>query len=166
MPTQGHPAVGFVVMTSVPFAMQVSPSFIGTRTAPFDVVVDASSVRKFCHAIRHELVYRGSSGEASSLLVPATFPMTFHAPTTPAWLVGLSDGALLAGQQAFEYQRPLRCGERLSCYVMLLNLEDKATRRGPAQILTQELRAVDESEEPVVTNRRVFVYLPPSEVAA
>lgn len=166
MPTRGHPAVGFVVLTSVSFAMQVSPSFIGTRTAPFDVVVDASSVQKFCHAIRHELVYRSDSGGISSLLVPATFPMTFHAPTTPAWLVGLSDGALLAGQQSFEYRRPLRCGERLSCYLTLLNLEDKATRRGPAQILTQELRAGDERGEQIVTNRRVFVYLPPSEVAA
>ncbi|MDR5826283.1 MaoC family dehydratase N-terminal domain-containing protein [Caballeronia sp. LP006] len=158
-PTQVHPVVGFVVKMDLQL-MKVSDSLRGAKTETFNVLVDASAVQQFCRAIRHDLVYHSSDSDVSQLVVPATFPMIFHAPTTPTWLVGLGEGALLARQQTFEYRRPLRCGESLSCYLTLVNVEETVTKRGPAQLLVQELRAFDESEEQVVTNQRVFIFIP------
>lgn len=143
--------------------MEVDKSLVGTATPPFIVDVERGAIRLFVDALQDENPLHRDAGFARSMgygdiVAPPTFPTTFRPPQRQPWMVGLDEGRILAGEQYFNYERPIVAGDVLECRLHFVAIEEKEGRSGNMQLLVQELRAVDREGKLVVTNGRVVVY--------
>lgn len=143
--------------------MEVDRKFVGTATAPFIIEVEKGAIRSFADAIgdRNPLsrdeAYARSRGYAG-LVAPLTFPASFRPPERQPWMLGLDESRVLAGEQYFKYARRIVSGDILTCQLHLVRVDEKVGRSGTMEILIQELRAIDQQGDLVVTNGRVAVY--------
>ncbi|MGB3289325.1 MAG: MaoC family dehydratase N-terminal domain-containing protein [Burkholderiaceae bacterium] len=146
--------------------MEVDRSFVGTATEPFVIEVEKGSIRAFSEAIgdhnplSRDEAYAKSRG-FSGLVAPLTFPASFRPPERQPWMLGLDESRVLAGEQYFKYVRRIVSGDILTCQLHLVRIDEKAGRSGTMEILTQELRAMDQHGKLVVTNGRIAVYRAP-----
>jgi hydroxyacyl-ACP dehydratase HTD2-like protein with hotdog domain len=151
--------------------MNIDKSLVGTATPPFIVEVEKGAIRLFADALQDENpLYRDTFlarhlGYAD-VIAPPTFPTSFRPPQRQQWMVGLDEGRILAGEQYFNYERPIVAGDVLECRLHFVGVEEKVGRSGNMQLLIQEMRAVDEDGKLVVTNGRVVVYRAPGALSA
>jgi acyl dehydratase len=151
--------------------MEVDKSLVGTATAPFTVEVEKGAIRLFTEALQDEnplyrdVAFARRMGYAD-VVAPPTFPTSFRPPQRQAWMLGLDEGRILAGEQYFNYERPIVAGDVLECRLHFVGIEEKQGRSGNMQLLIQELRAVDRDGKLVVTNGRVVVYRTPGALNA
>jgi acyl dehydratase len=141
----------------------VDLSHIGRAGAPFIVEVEKGAIRRFAEAIKdknplyHDEDYARARG-FRSIVAPPTFPATFRPPQRQPWLKDLDYARLLAGEQSFEFRRPIAAGDVLTCRLHLIDVEEKQGRSGRMQRIIQDLNCIDEGGELVATNRRVAMY--------
>lgn len=151
--------------------MEVDKSLIGSATPPFTVEVEKGAIRLFAEALQDDNpIYRDAEAARrlgyKDVVAPPTFPTSFRPPQRQPWMVGLDEGRILAGEQYFNYERPIVAGDRLECRLHFVGIEEKTGRSGSMQLLIQELRAVDSEGRLVVTNGRVVVYRTPGALSA
>lgn len=145
---------------------EIDRSMIGRASEPFWVEVEKGAIRRFAEAIgdpdpryRDEAAARAAG--LPGIIAPPTFPVTFRPPEEPEWTRHLDRRRILAGGQAFEYERPIVAGERLRCRVHFVGVDDKDGRSGRMEMIRQEIRGEDETGRPVFVHRRVTVYRAP-----
>jgi acyl dehydratase len=151
--------------------MEADKSLVGTATPPFLVEVERGAIRLFADALQDENpLYRDPAAARrlgyADVVAPPTFPTNFRPPQRPPWLLGLDEGRILAGEQYFNYERPIVAGDVFECRLHFVGIEEKEGRSGTMQLLIQELRAVDRQGKLVVTNGRVVVYRAPGALGA
>jgi hypothetical protein len=142
---------------------EIDRTLIGAAADPFTVDVERGAIARFAEAIGDSASIYFDDGFAQSLgyagvVAPPTFPTTFRSPSRPAWLLGLDEGRILAGEQAFQYSRPIVAGDRLRCQLHFAAVEDKHGSIGKMELLVQNLVISDASGQMVCINRRVVIY--------
>ena len=142
---------------------EIDRALIGTSAAPFAVEVEKGAIRRFAEAVGETAEIYFDEAFARSLgypgiVAPPTFPTTFRPPSKPAWVLGLDEGRILAGEQGFRYWRPILAGERLHCELRFTDVQDKHGRNGNMELIIQDLVVTSLSGDMVCVNRRVVVY--------
>ncbi len=142
---------------------EIDRALIGSSAAPFAVEVEKGAIRRFAEAIGENAAIYFDEAVARSLgylglVAPPTFPTTFRPPSKPAWVLGLDEGRILAGEQGFRYQRPIYAGDRLQCELRLTDVQDKRGSKGNMELMIQDLIVTSPSGDLVCVNRRVVIY--------
>lgn len=142
---------------------EIDRALIGSSAAPFAVEVEKGAIRRFaeaigeCSEIYFDEAFARSLGYPG-IVAPPTFPTTFRPPSKPAWLRGLDEGRILAGEQGFRYRRPILAGDRLVCELRLTDVQDKQSSKGNMELIVQDLIVTSPSGDNVCINRRVVIY--------
>lgn len=143
---------------------EIDRAMVGAAADPFAVEVEKGAIARFAEAIGEtsgiyfDEAFARSFGYAG-IVAPPTFPTTFRPPTKAAWLQGLDEGRILAGEQGFQYDRPIVAGDRLRCQLHFTAVEDKRGSVGSMELLVQNLVVTSASDDEVVCiNRRVIIY--------
>jgi len=123
---------------------------IGASSDPVVFEVEKGAIVKLAQAIgdRHP-DYR------DGVAAPPTFPTSFRMA-----IPGLADvdpARFLHGEQEYEYARPIRAGDRITCVARIANVTEKDTRVGRATFVVAEIDGRDEAGEPVFTGRATLL---------
>lgn len=119
--------------------LQAALRYKGWKCRPTVVTVAAERVRAFCEAI-------GEDDSRWGDCVPPTFPIVFREGQRPE-ITGLA-GARLHGAQEFEYERPVRVGERLVLQTHVTDVFGKQGSDGrPLTFVLYETAATTEEGE-------------------
>ncbi len=112
-----------------------------SETVVFDV--ERGAIRKFADAVQDQTpaCVRGD-------LAPPTFPTTFRM-TIPG--VSFDLARVLHGAQEYQYERPLRAGDRVRCRVRVANVYRRQGSLGEMTFLILAMEGTDESGTPVFT---------------
>jgi acyl dehydratase len=142
---------------------EIDRALIGSSAAPFTVEVEKGAIRRFAEATGDTAQIYVDEAFARSLgypgiVAPPTFPTTFRPPSKPAWVLGLDEGRILAGEQGFRYQRPIVAGDRLQCELRFTEVQDKRSSKGDMELMVQDLIVTSPSGDLVCVNRRVVIY--------
>jgi len=142
---------------------EIDRTLIGSETDPFVVEVEKGAIRKFADAIGDpNPIYRDEEAAISQgysgIIAPPTFPVTFYPPEEPAWTVDLDRRRILAGEQRFEFTRPIVAGDVLTCRTIFKDVTDKEGKSGRMELLFQEIVGVDADGNHVFTNTKSTVY--------
>jgi acyl dehydratase len=142
---------------------EIDRALIGSSADPFAVEVEKGAIRRFAEAIGEtseiyfDELFARSLGYPG-IVAPPTFPTTFRTPSKPAWVRGLDEGRVLAGEQGFRYWRPILAGERLHCELRLTDVQDKRGGNGNMELIIQDLVVTSPAGDMVCVNRRVVIY--------
>jgi acyl dehydratase len=142
---------------------EIDRALIGSSVAPFAVEVEKGAIRRFAEAIGESAEIYFDEAFARSLgyegiVAPPTFPTTFRPPSKAAWIRGLDEGRILAGEQGFRYRRPILAGDQLQCELRLTEVQDKRSSKGNMELIIQDLIVTSPSGDLVCINRRVVIY--------
>jgi acyl dehydratase len=142
---------------------EINRALIGTSAAPFVVDVEKGAIRRFAEAIGDstEIYCDETAARAlgyTAIVAPPTFPTTFRPPSKPAWLRGLDEGRILAGEQGFRYSRPIYAGDLLECELRLTDVQHKTSSKGDMELVVQDLIVMASRGDVVCVNRRVIIY--------
>ena len=142
---------------------EIDRALIGSAMPSFAVEVEKGAIRRFAEAIGESAQIYFDEAFARSLgyagiVAPPTFPTTFRPPSKPAWVLGLDEGRILAGEQGFRYWRPIVAGDRLQCELRFTDVQDKRSSKGSMELMIQDLIVTSLSGETVCINRRVVIY--------
>lgn len=149
---------------------EIDQSLIGTSTEPFLVEVEKGAIRKFAEAIGDSNpIYRDEAAAKAlgftAIVAPPSFPVSFIPPRVPPWMRNLDRKRILAGEQRFDYARPVLAGDLLSCRIVFVGVDKKEGRSGSMELLRSEVIGEDADGNWVFTNGKVTVYREPRESA-
>lgn len=137
--------------------------FVGARSEPVENTVERGAVRKFAEAIGDpnplfldEAVARESRW--GGCIAPPTFPRVFDFGIVQG--LELPRAGLIHGEQTYEYARPLRVGETLSCHTLVKDVYEKKGKAGPLVFLVFQRVGTDAEGETVFTADEVVVVTP------
>ncbi len=128
----------------------VDAALIGAESAPQTFEVERGAVVKLALAIGDP---HPDYGEG--LAAPPTFPTTFRM-AVPG-LADLDPARFLHGEQEYEYERPIRAGDRITCVARIANVTEKETRVGTATFVVAEIEGRDDTGERVFTARSTLL---------
>jgi hypothetical protein len=105
--------------------------------------VERGAIRKFADAVQDQTpaCVRGD-------VAPPTFPTTFRM-TIPG--VSFDLARVLHGAQEYQYERPLRAGDRVRCRVRVANVYRRQGSLGEMTFLILAMEGTDESGSSVFT---------------
>ena len=130
--------------------MNLDASLIGATSEPATFEVEKGAIVKLAEAIGDPAPdYR--EGTAA----PPTFPTTFRFPVP-----GLSEvdpARFLHGEQEYEFDRPLRAGDRITCVSRIADVREKETRVGKATFVIAETEGRDDAGERVFVGRSTLL---------
>lgn len=143
--------------------VEIDRSLIGQYSEPFSVDIEKGAIRKFAQAIGDDnplYVNEQAARDAGydAVLAPATFPASFVPPRDPPWFAPLDRRRLVAGSMAYEYERPITAGMRLTCRILFAGVEDKSGSKGRMELLRQDMEGRDEQGRLVFKAVRHTVY--------
>ena len=130
--------------------MTLDSSLIGSTSEPATFEVEKGAIVSLAEAIgdpRPE--YR--EGTAA----PPTFPTTFRLPVPG--LADVDPARFLHGEQEYEYDRPIRAGDRITCVARIADVREKETRVGKATFVVAEVEGRDEAGERVFVGRSTLL---------
>jgi acyl dehydratase len=130
--------------------MTLDSSLIGAASDPVTFEVEKGAIVKLAEAIGDPHPdYRAGTA------APPTFPTTFRMA-----IPGLADvdpARFLHGEQEYEYARPIRAGDRITCVARIADVREKETRVGKATFVIAEIEGSDEAGQPVFTGRATLL---------
>lgn len=135
--------------------MLIDSSLIGTRSEPQTFTVTREAVRQFMEATEDPALHIEQQQE----YVPPTFPTTFRISTPGLEL----DGAkmqLLHGEQAYEYSRPLRIGEEVTCVIHITDVRQREGRSGAMTFIVRKMIGTDAQQQHIFTARGISIVRP------
>jgi N-terminal half of MaoC dehydratase len=121
----------------------LSPDLIGRESEVVLFEVERGAIRKFAEAVQDQTpeCLRGE-------VAPPTFPTTFRM-TIPGLTFDLA--RVLHGAQEYRYERPLRAGDRVLCWLRVADVYQRKGRLGEMTFLILALEGRDESGTSVFT---------------
>jgi len=105
--------------------------------------VERGAIQKFADAVQDQ-----TSACVRGDVAPPTFPTTFRM-TIPG--VSFDLARVLHGAQEYQYERPLRAGDRVRCRVRVADVYHREGRLGEMTFLILAMEGQDESGSPVFT---------------
>ena len=143
-------------------------SWIGLETKPWVIELEKGAIKKFAAAVgSYDPIYfdeefaRGTSW--GKITAPPTFCISFHPEEKSPWFQKLDFTRVLHGEQYFEYFKPLRPGEKITCSLRLTDIVSKEGKSGIMDFLTQETTGINEQGEKVFVSRVICIYRRPKE---
>ena len=137
-------------------------TLIGRESEPTVVEVEKGAVRRFAEALGDPspLALDEAAARAAgypSLVAPPTFAATLGWTERFRHSLDLGTRAVLHGEQAFEFARPLVAGDRLTVKTKVLDVQERAGASGPVDVVVVEDEARDEKGALVVKARATYI---------
>jgi acyl dehydratase len=136
---------------------------IGRESKPVQIEVEKGAIRRFAEAIGVDdpLHFDEAAARAAgfrSLVAPPTFPLSLRGGgDLRGGLLHSPGKVLLHAEQSFEYARPLVAGDRLTVKSRVVEVAQRATPSGPADVVVIEDEGRDEAGELVYRARAHWV---------
>ncbi len=132
--------------------MVIDSSLVGKSSDPQTFRIEGDAVRRFLEATEDPAL----QDSLATGYVPPTFPTTFRVPV-PALELDMANIQLLHGEQAYEYSRPLRIGEEITCVAHITDVRQREGRRGSMTFIVRELVATDSEQQHIFTARSTSI---------
>jgi hypothetical protein len=126
--------------------MFLDHSLIGKSSAPQTFLVSREAVERFMEATEDPALQSGKLLEYA----PPTFPTTFRI-AVPGLELDSSKMQVLHGEQVYDYQRPLRIGEEVTCVVRITDVRERDGRSGPMTFIVREMVGTDSNGQQIFT---------------
>jgi hypothetical protein len=127
-------------------------SLIGSASEPATFEVEKGIAVRLAEAIGDP-----HPAYAEGIATPPTFPTTFQFRMRHPALSEIDPSRFIHGEQEFEYERPLRDGDRITCVTRIADVNEKETRLGTAHFVVTETEGRDESGALVFTARSTAI---------
>ena len=129
--------------------MVVDRSIVGLASPPTTFTVEAEAIRRFAEAIGDpHPAYQ--TGEAA----PPTFPTTFHV-ALPG--VEVEPARLLHREEEYEYERPLRAGDRVTVVRRVVEVTEKGGALGRMTYVVTEVEGRDPDGRLIYRGRTALI---------
>ena len=132
--------------------MPIDHSLIGKSSEPQTFLVSREAVERFMEATEDPALQSGKPLEYA----PPTFPAIFRMA-----IAGLELDAtkmqVLHGEQIYDYTRPLRIGEEVTCVLRIADVRQRHGRTGPMIFIVRELVGTDSNQEHIFTARNTSI---------
>ncbi|MHB1420300.1 MAG: MaoC family dehydratase N-terminal domain-containing protein [Bacillota bacterium] len=134
---------------------QIDKSLIGVTNAPFTVEIEKGAIRKFAEAIGDpNPIYfdeeYAKNTPHGGIIAPPTYPFTFTI-TEQMPGVDLTGAKGLHGAMDFEYVRPIKAGDKLTCQTRISDVYEKIGKMGKMTMRVLETTGKDEQGNLVYT---------------
>jgi len=138
---------------------------VGRKSKPARHLIERGAIRRFAEAIGdsnplwvdEEYARKTRHG---GIVAPPTFPFTLPAGSNVREGLPIDLKKILHGEIEFEYRRPLRAGEVITCSAEIVDFYLKEGKSGVMSFLVTETRGVDERGEWVYKFRSTTVIRP------
>jgi acyl dehydratase len=135
----------------------------GERSEAVSNVVEKGAVRKFAEAIGdpNPLYVDEAAAKKSrygGLIAPPTFPRTFEYGEIEG--IGPPGQGLIHGEHRIRYERPLRVGEEVLCYVVFKDYYEKESHGEPLGFVISERVGESSSGERIFTMEDTAILTP------
>ncbi|HLI72187.1 MAG TPA: MaoC family dehydratase N-terminal domain-containing protein [Ktedonobacteraceae bacterium] len=128
-------------------------NLIGKTSGPETFEITPEAVAQFMEATGDPAAHKEPRDPD---YVPLTFPTTFRIANPSLGLDG-SKLQLIHGEQEYQYARPLRVGERLTCTSRIADIQEKVGRSGAMTFIISEIKGCDNQGELVFTGRSTLI---------
>lgn len=127
----------------------LTADLIGRESEEVAFDVERGAIRRFADAV-------GDTTPAcvAGDIAPPTFPTTFRL-TVPGLSFNLSH--VLHGAQDYQYERPVKAGDRLRCRTRVADVYQREGRLGAMTFLILEIEGRDESNRAVFRGRTTAI---------
>jgi hypothetical protein len=125
---------------------------VGKSSAPQTFLVSREAVERFMEATEDPALQSGKPLEYA----PPTFPTTFRI-AIPGLDLDNSKMQVLHGEQVYDYRRPLRIGEEVTCVVRITAVRQRHGRSGPLTFIVREMVGTDSSGQQIFTAHHTSV---------
>jgi len=132
--------------------MLIDSGLIGKSSSPQTFEVTREAVQRFMEAAEDPALQSG----APLQYAPPTFPTTFRM-RLPGLGLDATRMQLLHGEQEYNYTRPLRIGEQVTCVVRVVDVRERSGRGGSMTILVMETTGTDSDQQPIFTARSTSI---------
>jgi hypothetical protein len=132
--------------------MLIDSSLIGKSSEPQTFLVSREAVERFMEATEDPALHSEKLLEHA----PPTFPTTFRI-AVPGLELDNTKMQLLHGEQVYDYTRPLRIGEEVTCIVRITDVRERHGRTGSMTFIVRELVGMDSNQEHVFTARSTSI---------
>jgi hypothetical protein len=132
--------------------MPLDHSLIRKSSAPQTFLISREAVERFMEATEDPALQSGKPLEYA----PPTFPTTFRI-AVPGLDLDSSKMQLLHGEQAYDYTRPLRVGEEVTCVVRITDVRERHGRTGPMTFIVREMVGTDSGGQHIFTARSTSI---------
>jgi acyl dehydratase len=136
--------------------MMFDQSLIGTTSEPQTFTITPEAVAKFIEATGDPA---STNMQRDPSYVPLTFPTTFRI-ANPGLGLDASKMQLIHGEQEYQYARPLRVGETLTCVSRIVDIREKTGRSGVMNFITSEIEGRDSAGNIAFTGKSVLIVRP------
>lgn len=137
-------------------------SKVGRTSRPGVNEVEAGAIRRFAEAIgddnplHHDAAHARKAGYAG-LVAPPTFPVTFKAGSDVREGLDMPIRGILHGEQAFEYERPIVAGDRITVVQKIEEIYERDGGSGPMDFVVIGEEGTDATGQAVYRARRVVI---------
>ena len=144
---------------------QLDRSVIGRKSKPAKNLIERGAIRRFAEAIGDlnplwvDEEYAGKTRHGG-IVAPPTFPVSLQVGSNVREGLPIDLKKILHGEMEFEYLRPLRAGEVITCSAEIVDFYTKEGKSGVMSFLVTETRGVDERGELVYKFRSTTVIRP------
>ena len=132
--------------------MSIDSSLIGKSSSPQTFEVTKEAVQNFMEAAEDPAL----QSDTPPQYAPPTFPTTFRMHI-PGLELDTTRMQLLHGEQEYNYTRPIRIGEKVTCVVQVVDVRVRTGRSGPMTFLTLETTGTDSHQQPIFTARSISI---------
>jgi acyl dehydratase len=124
-------------------------SLIGNASEPQVFEVERGAIRRFADAIGDpEPAHRAGD------VAPPTFPTSFRVPVPG---LNVDPSHFLHGGEEYQYERPLRPGDSITCVRRVMDVFERKGRMGPMAFVISELEGRDAHGEAVFRGRSTLI---------
>jgi acyl dehydratase len=137
-------------------------SQVGRTSRPGVNEVEAGAIRKFAEALgdtnplHHDATYARKAGYGG-VVAPPTFPVTFKAGSNVRDGLDMPQRGILHGEQAFEYERPIVAGDRITVVQRIEDIYERDGGSGPMDFVVIGEEGTDATGATVYRARRVVI---------
>src|SRR5437016_2711900 len=132
--------------------MPIDHSLVGKSSEPQTFVVSREAVERFMEATEDPALQSGKPIEYA----PPTFPTTFRI-AVPGLELDATKMQLIHGEQIYDYMRPLRIGEEVTCVARITDVRTRHGRTGPMIFIVRELVGTDSNQQHIFTARSTSI---------
>ena len=143
-------------------ADKLDKSIIGLKSRPFVNDIEKGHIRRFAEAIGDENpVYSdGEYAEKSrhgGIIAPPTFPIALRVGSNVRDGLDIDNKKILHGEMEFEYLRPLKAGDEITCRSEIVEFYTKEGKSGKMDFILTETTGVDRNGAKVYVSRSTTV---------
>ena len=132
--------------------MPIDSSLIGRSSEPQTFLVSREAVERFMEATEDPALQSGKPIEYA----PPTFSTTFRI-AVPGLELDMTKMQLLHGEQIYDYTRPLRIDEEVTCIARITDVRERLGRTGSMTFIMRELVGTDSKHEHIFTARSTSI---------